>query len=745
MAHGKNVSYGRIAAAASVCIALIAGLIWWSASEAPSSSMLAQARGSSAARNEPDAPARQAETDTVRGTQADSVSETPAPDERADAGAKTPAASSQRDPTMTENHASHAEQDESLERERIRAPELEGGIEWLNCSGPLRLRDLRGKIVLLDFWTYCCINCMHVLPDLARLEKKYARQLVVIGVHSAKFDTEKDSKNIREAILRYHIEHPVVNDAHHRIWNAYRVRAWPTFWLIDPEGYLYGSISGEGVYQVLDHHIGRLVEIHRRKKTLNEEPLHFHLDKYRVRLSSPLLFPGKVLADARAQRLFIADSSHHRIVITDLQGKKLDILGAGTPGYRDGSFDDALFNDPQGLAVAGDFLYIADRKNHVIRRADLKKRQIETVAGTGRQSQNRRLGGPARQVPLNSPWDLWLHQRTLYIAMAGHHQIWRLDLDAELLAPYAGNGYEDIEDGSLAQSMFAQPSGLTSDGAWLYVADSESSAIRAIALPPRDEVRTLVGLGLFEFGDVDGTGDQVRLQHPLAVAWHAGKLYVADTYNNKIKLLDPVTRHCQTWLGDGQPGLQDDPPRFDEPAGLSVADGKLYIADTNNHAIRVADLKTRKVVTLQLQGVDAPKVAAATALEWPQAQEVTLERVPVSSAGVIVLDFELRLETGWKHNPLVPQRILAEARDAADQVVWQREILQQPPADRFTIRLHDAALAKASTLRIACIWYPCRDTAEGVCVMQSLIWRGPVTPSPEEAPTLSLTNSPTKK
>jgi thiol-disulfide isomerase/thioredoxin len=119
-------------------------------------------------------------------------------------------------------------------RALVRAPEFPAGMQWLNTATPLRLADLRGKIVLLDFWTYCCINCMHIIPELTALERKYPNELVVIGVHSAKFHNEGDSENIRQAILRYEIQHPVVNDRDFRIWRSYAVRAWPTLMVIKP-------------------------------------------------------------------------------------------------------------------------------------------------------------------------------------------------------------------------------------------------------------------------------------------------------------------------------------------------------------------------------------------------------------------------------------------------------------------------------------------------------------------------------
>jgi thiol-disulfide isomerase/thioredoxin len=489
---------------------------------------------------------------------------------------------------------------------RVPAPELDGGVGWVNTAGPVRLKDLRGKIVVLDFWTLCCINCIHTLPDLARLEKKYANELVVIGVHSAKFENERSTASIRKAVLRYEIHHPVVNDASMRIWRRYRVESWPTLVLIDPEGNYFGYASGEGNYELLDRTIARLIEVHRAKKTLNEKPLRFELA--RDDGASPLFFPGKVLADATGGRLFIADSTHHRIVITDLDGRKIAIAGTGEPGRTDGPFAKAAFNDPQGMALDGDRLIVADRKNNLLRTLDLKAQTVGTLAGTGVQGRDRAIGGKALQVGLNSPWDVLLHKGKLFIAMAGDHQIWTLDLASGELVPYAGDGSENIADGALAAANFAQPSGLASDGTNLYVADAEVSAIRAVPMDGKGNVRTLIGEGLFEFGDIDGTAEKVRLQHALGVVAVDGKLYIADTYNSKIKILDPKTRECTTFLG-GDPQGWLATPTLSEPGGISYARGKLYVADTNAHRIRVVDLKTKAISTLKLEGVEAPTAA----------------------------------------------------------------------------------------------------------------------------------------
>jgi thiol-disulfide isomerase/thioredoxin len=321
---------------------------------------------------------------------------------------------------------------------RVRAPEITGGRGWLNTDKPLTLAALKGKVVLLDFWTYGCINCIHIIPDLKRLEAKYPSQLVVIGVHSAKFENEKETENIRRIILRYELEHPVYNDADFKVWQSYGVRAWPTQILIDPAGYVIGSVSGEGNYDLIDEAVSKTVDEFRKRGELNEEPLKLALERAKVG-DMPLAFPGKVLADAKGDRLFIADSNHNRIVVTKLDGTLLEIIGTGQQGSADGPFNKASFYRPQGMALDGDHLYVADTANHLIRQVDLKAKTVKTAAGTGKQMSEYFRQGPARTIDLSSPWDLQLIGRTLYIAMAGPHQIWKLDLDKQQVATFAGS------------------------------------------------------------------------------------------------------------------------------------------------------------------------------------------------------------------------------------------------------------------------------------------------------------------
>jgi thiol-disulfide isomerase/thioredoxin len=496
---------------------------------------------------------------------------------------------------------------------RVRAPELPQDYPWLNIDKPLSLKQLKGRVVILDFWTYCCINCLHILPDLKYLEQKYKDSLTIIGVHSAKFENEKETENIRQAILRYDIEHPVLVDSGFRVWEEYTVRAWPTLMIIDPEGYVIGYISGEGKRDTLDELIEKLISQHQKKGTINFQEIQLSLEKQQKPLITPLAFPGKVLATKAG--LFIADSGHHRIVMSSYDGEILHLIGTGKSGLTDGYFTEAQFFAPQGMAFdeENQILYIADTENHALRRVYLQQQRVETIAGIGQQSRNiHPHDGIGLETALNSPWDLVKVGNKLFIAMAGSHQIWEMNLETGIVKTYAGTGAEACIDGELNESVFAQPSGITTNGQELFVADSEGSTIRGVGLVEPKKVRSLCGSGdLFGFGDVDGQGFDVRLQHCLGVEFALNFVWVADTYNHKIKLVNPISGNCQSVLGDGVAGLQDGQgknTRFSEPSGLSVMGYNLYIADTNNHVIRCVDLEMLTVTTLEFSGLCAPDV-----------------------------------------------------------------------------------------------------------------------------------------
>jgi DNA-binding beta-propeller fold protein YncE len=487
--------------------------------------------------------------------------------------------------------------------ERIHAPDFTGALEWFNVPAPITLKSLRGKVVLLDFWTYGCVNCMHVLPDLKRLEQKYSDELVVIGVHSAKFTNERKSENIRHILVRYEIDHPVANDAAFAIWQAYGARAWPTQVLIDPEGYVVGTASGEGHGDALDRAIAAVIHVFDEQGKIDRTPLQVSPERARL-AASTLAYPGKVLADEPGGRLFIADSNHNRVLVSTLDGRVTDAIGGGA-GYVDGPFEDARFFRPQGMALDGNTLYVADTENHCVRAADLASRRVSRLAGTGRQGAWGGQGGSVRETALSSPWDLQIAGHLLFVAMAGTHQIWVIDRQRGLALPYAGSGREARLDGAADDAAFAQPSGLARVDSVLYVADSESNIIRAIDLPPKNLVRTVAGGDLFEFGDRDGAGDDVRLQHPLGLAAGGARVYIADTYNHCVKVMDPATGGVQRFAGTGEAGHADGAladAAFYEPGGLSATSSVVYVADTNNHAIRRIRLDRGIVETLALTG-----------------------------------------------------------------------------------------------------------------------------------------------
>src|SRR5229473_337254 len=373
---------------------------------------------------------------------------------------------------------------------------------------------------------------MHTFPQLRKIERKYGDQVIVVGVHSPKFPAERETANLREAVLRYRIEHSEVNDRDFAVWERFGGRAWPTLMFIDPEGRVIGKHEGELPFEQFDPLVSGMLKEFEDRGLLHAGPSTIALEEIRE--------PAR-----------------------------------------------AAFQQPQGMARSGSTLYVADTENHAIRSIDLESGIATTLAGTGEQALRPGMGGPGRSTPLSSPWDLALDDRILYIAMAGTHQIWTLDLDRDTVAPFAGTGREGLLDGAKAEAWFAQSSGLTILNGHLYVADSEVSAVRDIDLES-GVVTTLVGEDLFVFGDQDGEAEVVRLQHPLGITGHHGILFVADSYNNKVKRLDPERRAVATWLGSGIAGRADGPGQaaaFREPGGICAGVDGLYVADTNNHRI----------------------------------------------------------------------------------------------------------------------------------------------------------------
>lgn len=485
-------------------------------------------------------------------------------------------------------------------------------LEWLNVPAPLTIDMLRGKIIILHFWTYGHVNCLHMLPVLRKIGQKYPDEVVIIGVHAPKFTNEGRNAQLRHALARYNVTHPVINDKALALWQAFQVQAWPTFGVIDPRGNLLAmqgaEIPFEGFDQLLSgmvHHFDALGELDRSPLP---NPAVSTDDTEQV-----LRYPGKILIDAEGDRLFVADSGHHRIVVLDLNTYAvLDVIGSGQRGYEDASFAAAQFNSPQGMALKNGLLYIADAGNHAVRSVDFSTRTVRTLAGTGYLGLGIMTVGTKIREPrafdLRSPWDVAAGAGdTLFIALAGTHQIAEINLQSRVMRVSVGNGYEGLRNDTLGTSALAQPSGLYFENGLLYSVDSAASSIR-VADFTNDTVRTLAGPiedNLFAFGNKDGQIGTSRLQHPMGITGDGdGLLYIVDTYNHALKSIDATTK--TTTLIGSEAGYADGDAavaRFNAPGGVAYHAGKLYIADTNNHVVRVIDADSLHVDTFKITSV----------------------------------------------------------------------------------------------------------------------------------------------
>ncbi|XP_061822691.2 NHL repeat-containing protein 2 [Nerophis lumbriciformis] len=648
------------------------------------------------------------------------------------------------------------------ERDDLMICDFETGLEWLNTEGPLSFKNkLAGKVVLLDFFTYCCINCMHILPDLHQLEQKHSVKdgLVIVGVHSAKFPNEKVLDNVRSAVLRYDICHPVVNDGEASLWHQLEVSCWPTLVLVGPRGNLLFSLVGEGHRERLTLFTDVSLRYYREKKLLEVHSVGVKL--YRDSLPPTILsFPGKICVDHSSNRLAIADTGHHRIVLVSSTGQLLHVIGGPESGRQDGSLSEASFSSPQGVAMKNDVVYVADTENHLIRKIDLLEGRVSTLAGLGVQGMDKAGGAMGVQQPISSPWDVMLgsaggvEDNVLWVAMAGTHQIWALFLvDGKLpkgseskagtCVRWAGSGSEENRNNAYPHKAgFAQPSGLAvaPEEPWscLFVADSESSTVRTVALKD-GAVKLLVGgerdpLNLFAFGDVDGKGVDAKLQHPLGVAWSREQslLYVADSYNHKIKVVDPKTKHCSTLAGSGEAGNTLGPDfsksSFNEPGGICMgAGGKLlYVADTNNHLIKVLDLhsKTVSLLCISADYTDAPMPRASTkAPTLPKrAARIKLAPLSVCAGQTLTVSLKLSLTEGAKLTDEAPSCWVLSAEEGdewlLDGQVVTGDITGLSGLLRISTKLPEVPKKLHAGLRLS-VWVYFCIAAGAACTMKA--------------------------
>ncbi|XP_033757320.1 NHL repeat-containing protein 2-like [Pecten maximus] len=647
-------------------------------------------------------------------------------------------------------------------------PDFEKDLQWLNTASPLSLtKELEGKLIVMDFFTYCCVNCLHILPDLEKLEDLYKIQdgVVVLGVHSAKFANEKVLSNILSAILRYNINHPVVNDSEATLWNKLRIACWPTLLVVSPTGKYLRTFVGEGHKESLEEFLKLALEYYNDKGMIKSHSLAISLEKEKL-TETPLKFPGKIAVNRKGNLIAIADSGHHRVIICGKDGIVQSVVGEGKKGLQDGCFKDAQFNSPQGMVFVGEDLYVADTENHVIRKVGLKSGSVTTVVGTGTQGQDKEGGNIGIQQEISSPWDLEVgcsvgsdSDDILFIAMAGTHQIWVYFIQdgkwykgkqyqAGTCVRFAGSGSEENRNNSYpARAAFAQPSGLSlsthPELNTMFVADSESSTVRSLALKD-GAVKGVVGgekdpMNLFAYGDVDGTGIEAKLQHPLGVALvtdNKGPLLVADSYNHKIKSVDLVSKMCETWAAPSRSEKGDNCISIDlnEPGGLCVDQTHqlLYIADTNNHIIRMVDIETKAVSRLPIifpnpdetDGSQRKKVN-----DFVKPNTVILDLPPLNITPVTAVEVRLHipLPEGHHFTEEAPSTWMMICKDESNNVLNTEcdtngsiETFEEQSLLSFTLP-SDLDLLKSLQVYIKCRVFYCDDT--NVCRLKENVYK----------------------
>lgn len=549
------------------------------------------------------------------------------------------------------------------EKSELKVKDFPPMHKWFNCESLSLNSDLKNKLVVIDFWTYWCINWLHVLPELEYLENKYAHDhgVAFVGCHSAKFTNERESEKVREAVMKYDVKHPVINDEEMIFWDSLERTSWPSIAILSPEGWPLIFLSGEGNKEKIDTIIEVALEYYGDDR-ISRKPIALYLEEdkeievkqnkrkreesltkeERAALNSNLRFPGKLIWIANqpmltydCNLLVISDTGNNRLVLINIDTNEwVDTIGNGFIGLVDGKYSECSFHHPQGICHVyrenEHFLYVCDSNNHAIREINLNTKEVLTVIGTGEQGRDREGNKNPEYQKLSSPWDIVaINRDTLIIAIAGTHQIWALNLKNNRCFNFSGTGAEGNLDSknNLKKWEWAQPSGLSlgvisKEKIEIYVADSESSSIRAINMKSLSSSRNVVGgdsnpRNLHAYGDIDDIGVSAKLQHPLGVHFvkHKNVVLVTDTYNHKVKVIDPFTNEIFSWLGNGNGTLKDGNAmnsEFSEPSGvyslwIKDASGNdkllVFVSDWNNHWIRSVDYDEGEVTTMELLNV----------------------------------------------------------------------------------------------------------------------------------------------
>jgi thiol-disulfide isomerase/thioredoxin len=590
--------------------------------------------------------------------------------------------------------------------------------EWLNSARQIEASDLKNRVILLDFWTYACVNCLHMIPEIKKLEEQFDNRLTVIGVHSGKFDNEKSVDSIRKAVLKYNIEHLVVNDADFKIWKSFEVKSWPTMILLDANGKVIKKYEGEISGKLIAQDVEKLVKKYNFQ--LNNKHLPIILEKNKT-VDHFLKFPSGIefmrnfsyKNVAKTNALSISNTGSNTILITSLNGDTLLEIGSGNSGSEDGDFADASFNSPRGLLFRDNILYVADTGNHLIRKIDFKTGKVKTIAGTENNGLAINADNKALETDLSSPWDLefFPDKNHIIIANAGTHQLLKYNISNNIISPFAGSGNEDLLDGKFPDNALAQPNGLSAFGGNLYFVDSETSSLRVA--DKNGVVKTLIGSGLFDFGHKNGAAKEALMQHPVGLSADDTGVYIADTHNHIIRKFDLKNGTMSDYSGDirGDGVGNKNSTSYNEPEAMVAVLDKFYIADTNNG--RILELNRSSKNSKLLNILPPAQMPRDGLLEYLP----NLEKIPsvsVKEKSEVSLSFEMK--EGWKINDLAPSffNLVEIKNDKEANLIasFDGEIIKSG-----AVKL--PKLSKKYTYYLQGTVYYCEDKKDAICLVKS--------------------------
>lgn len=544
---------------------------------------------------------------------------------------------------------------------------------WLNVERPLQLSDLKNRVILLDFWSYSCVSCIQSLPEIKKLKEKFGSKLTVIGVHSRKFNNGRDLQSVKKAILKYDITYPVINDADLKIWNNFEIKAWPTYALIDVRGGLVETYVGDSHFSEMGKDISKLIS--KYKYQINRDQLPILPEKYSL-VGNVLKFPTKLeyhkdFSFGRVKNLpviFIANSGANNIVASSLSGNILVKIGSGDAGLADGSFELASFRSPQGLLYRNNKLYVADTGNHALRVIDFEKKEVSTLVGSGKKGMifNSKEKTDTAKFDLASPLDLefFPDNQHIVIANAGTHQILSYHIKSEKISVLAGDGSEGFKDGKALESSLSQTSDMSVLKNKLYFIDAGGSSLRV--LDKNGKVETLIGDGKGGSGHKNGSKKDALMQHPLALMADNTGIYIADSFNHKLRKYSLESGKIKDLAGQSQRGNgvgSKDKISFDEPEGMIAIRDRIYIADTNNN--RVVSIKRSGDMSEIIDVMPPLKLSKESFLEYLP----NLQRAPdIKVKASVPITLAVKLKEGWKINEAGPSFINLLEKVSEDQV-----------------------------------------------------------------------------